>query len=189
MRLCRDAGNRFDFAAGVSGGWGLRAPLILTLALDPALSRRLNAARERHFPAERNFIPAHLTLFHALPGERAGRILTDLRTETLRHPAGTATVTGLMNFGQGFAYRLDVPGLAAFHRRLQTLWRPWLTRQDARALRPHVTVQNKVDRDTARATLAAFRARFAPFGGTATGVTLWHYRGGPWEHIASLDFA
>ena len=56
------------------------APLILTLGFDAASFTHLDAMRRRHFPAERNFIPAHLTLFHHLPGEREQDIAATLRS-------------------------------------------------------------------------------------------------------------
>ena len=48
-------------------------PLILTLALDGATFAPLDALRRPHFPPERNLVPAHLTLFHALPGAERSR--------------------------------------------------------------------------------------------------------------------
>src|SRR5687768_4540855 len=49
-------------------------PLVLTLEMDGESFRRLNELRSRFFPPERNFVPAHVTLFHRLPGERAREI-------------------------------------------------------------------------------------------------------------------
>ncbi len=46
------------------------APLILTLAFDESTFARFDGERRRHFPEKLNFIPAHATLFHHLPGER-----------------------------------------------------------------------------------------------------------------------
>lgn len=43
---------------------------ILTLHLDPTAQSRFEALRQRHYPPERNQIPAHLTLFHTLPDTR-----------------------------------------------------------------------------------------------------------------------
>src|SRR6476469_7699644 len=45
-------------------------PLIVTLLLDDAAQQRFDALRTAHFPAERNHLAAHVTLFHALPGEQ-----------------------------------------------------------------------------------------------------------------------
>ena len=48
-------------------GMGDQAPFILTLTLDPQAQARFDALRARHFPADRLFVGAHVTLFHALP--------------------------------------------------------------------------------------------------------------------------
>ena len=60
-------------------------PLILTLALDADSAAFFEGERRRHFPPERNIIPAHLTLFHHLPGDEEQRItafLAELCAET-----------------------------------------------------------------------------------------------------------
>ncbi|WP_460504174.1 2'-5' RNA ligase family protein, partial [Hymenobacter agri] len=44
------------------------APLILTLALDAASQAYFNDLRTQHFPPKINYLAAHLTLFHHLPG-------------------------------------------------------------------------------------------------------------------------
>jgi hypothetical protein len=74
------------------------------------------------------------------------------------------------------------------HRELQTTWQPALTPQDQQKLRPHVTVQNKVDPQAARALYEQLKADFVPFEATGTGLQLWAYRGGPWEAIQTFDF-
>ena len=66
------------------------------------------------------------------------------------------------------------------HRRLQDRWRPHLTRQDGQPFRPHVTVQNKVTTEVARATLDRLHAGFEPSTARAVGLVLWRYDGGPW---------
>lgn len=43
------------------------APLIVTLGLDADAAAFFDALRRAHFPTERSFLPAHLTLFHRLP--------------------------------------------------------------------------------------------------------------------------
>ena len=60
------------------------APLILTLQLDERSFAFFGAQRRRYFPLERNFIPAHLTLFHALPGEHLPSIEHDIAAWTSR---------------------------------------------------------------------------------------------------------
>ena len=63
------------------------APLILTAELPPELHRRYTDLRTRHFPPERNYLEAHVTLFHAIPahyGDEVRRYLARL--------AGTARI-------------------------------------------------------------------------------------------------
>lgn len=160
----------------------------MTLTLDQELSRRLTSLRSRYFPRERNFLDAHLTLFHALPGSERLSItqtLERLARDTLPMPARTA---GVLDFGGGAAFLMEVDGLDDLHARLRERWKPWLTAQDDRKLKPHVTIQNKVDRETARATQEAMRA-MPQFEGQAVGLALWHYRGGPWEEAEKFPFS
>ena len=72
--------------------------------------------------------------------------------------------------------------------RLAALWQAGLTAQDRQAWRPHVTIQNKANPAEARALHTQLMQGFAPMAGTATGVALWHYLGGPWEPAASVPF-
>ena len=43
----------------------MSAPLIVTLLLEDAAQERFDRLRAAHFPAERNHLAAHVTLFHA----------------------------------------------------------------------------------------------------------------------------
>src|SRR3712207_1555034 len=87
------------------------APLILTLQLDERSFAFFDEQRRRYFPPERNFIPAHLTLFHALPGEQLGTIAADLEALSKEQVPHLLEVTGLRFLGRGVAYRLDSPSL------------------------------------------------------------------------------
>jgi 2'-5' RNA ligase len=164
------------------------APLILTLALDAAGFARLDAARRAHFPPERNLIPAHLTLFHALPGAAMAGIAARLAEVAAATPALPLRVTGLRPLGRGVAYAVESPPLTRLRAGLARDWAEWLTPQDRAGWRPHVTVQNKVTPETARRTLAGLQAGFAPWDGTGEGLLLWHYRGGPWEEAGRFPF-
>lgn len=164
------------------------APLILTLALDQRSFAFLDEQRRRYFPPERNFIPAHLTLFHQLPGERVAAI-QDLLEQTSREQARFAlSVTGLRSLGRGVAYTLDAPELTCFRSTLAREWGSWLTAQDRQKHQPHVTIQNNVDPKDARDLLLRLEAEFVPFEATGIGVDLWWYRGGPWEKVARSAF-
>ncbi|WP_308916333.1 2'-5' RNA ligase family protein [Jannaschia sp. LMIT008] len=163
-------------------------PLIATLRLDEANATRFDRLRRRHFPPERNRIPAHVTLFNQLPGDREDRVRARLRDVAALTPVLPFTATEVMALSnRGAAYRLDVPGFDALRNRIGAGFD--LIPQDRGRRRPHVTVQNKVDPETAAATLAELRDGFAPFTGRAMGLDLWYYRGGPWERCATHAFA
>ncbi|RYU82827.1 2'-5' RNA ligase family protein [Hymenobacter persicinus] len=163
-------------------------PLILTLALDAQASAFFNAQRQAYFPPERNYLQAHLTLFHHLPGQRQAEIATQLQERCRTLAPMPLQVTGVQFLGQGVAYRLDSAAVDALHRELQALWQADLTPQDQQRRRPHVTVQNKVRPEVARALHAQLTAEFVPFEAVGTGLQLWAYRGGPWEALATFAF-
>ena len=159
--------------------------LILTLALDEAAQARFDALRRAHFPPERLHVGAHVTLFHALPDALAVR--DDVR-EAAQVPAFPVRVARLRSLGRGVAYVLESEELKALRRDLAHGWHPLLTPQDRRPHVPHVTVQNKVPPDRARTLLADLSAGFVPYDVTATGLALWRYLGGPWEHVETAPF-
>ncbi len=164
-------------------------PLVLTLAVDARSLAHVQALRDRHFPPARNIVPAHLTLFHALPGAAEAAIraaLTDAATATPQLPL---MVTGLRFLGRGVAYEVACPPLQALRARLAERWRDMLTPQDSNPFKPHVTVQNKADPAEARRLLDDLRASFTPFAMTGVGLLLWRYLGGPWDKAGFFPFA
>jgi len=164
------------------------APLILTLALDEGAFAFFDEQRRRYFPPERNFIPAHLTLFHKLPAERAAAIVAALEGAAAQQAPISMRVTGLRSLGRGVAYTLASPELASFRHALATQWALWLAPQDRQKHQPHVTIQNKVDTKAAAALLSELAASFRPFSVTGTGLDLWRYHGGPWEKVRRVPF-
>ncbi|MBD2715212.1 2'-5' RNA ligase family protein [Microvirga sp. STR05] len=163
-------------------------PLILTLALDASSQLFFNELRQRHFPPERNFLQAHLTLFHHLPGSQHDALCTQIESLTARTEPLTLAVTGVRFLGRGVAYTLENQQLRALHKELQALWQPDLTPQDLQKLQPHVTVQNKVEPAIARTLHRELSEDFQPFEATGTGLQLWAYRGGPWESLQTFSF-
>ena len=71
---------------------------------------------------------------------------------------------------------------------MQQQWQPWLTPQDKQTLWPHVTVQNKVAPEAARALLQTLQQSFMPFTVQGLGLRLWRYLGGPWELLQAHAF-
>ena len=164
------------------------APIILTALMDPAAFRNFDELRRTHFPPERNFIPAHITLFHHLPGTMADDIVADIRDEA-RHEAAMEARTIRAHFmGKGTSYIVECPALADFRARLASRWDALLVPQDRQGWRPHVTVQNKVDGSAAKRTFARLEQEFRPMPFEVLGATVWFYRGGPWEKIRDIRF-
>ena len=163
------------------------APLIVTLLLDDEAQGRFDRLRAAHFPAERNHLQAHVTLFHALPGEHLTDVSRELAEVADRTPFDVA-VTGVRFLGRGVAIDLDAPELTALRRGLAGAFDPWLTRQDRQWSRPHVTVQNKVSPEVARALFEDLSASFVPETVTARGLGLWTYLGGPWSAEGEFPF-
>ena len=162
-------------------------PLILTAELDEASFDTYDALRRAHFPDRGYRLPAHVTLFHKLPGEAFAEIAAELSART----AGAAPIpmryTELFGMGQGVAVRIEAPGLKALHRSLRDAWMDWLAQQDM-GVHLHVTIQNKVGKEAARILLETLRPSFESHAGLCTGLRLWHYRGGPWEMAGRFAF-
>ena len=163
-------------------------PLILTVMLDPASQARFDALRSRLFPPALNYLRAHVTMFHHLPGGDRAKVEDHLATACGTIPRVPFTVAGLRFLGRGSAYALGMPEVARLRQDLANTWRSSLTRQDSQAWQSHVTVQNKVAPIEARRVHDALHAEPLPPGGQAIGVKLWSYRGGPWEYLGSQLF-
>ncbi|MDP9458053.1 MAG: phosphoesterase HXTX [Actinobacteria bacterium] len=156
--------------------------------MDEASQERFDRLREAHFPPERNYLSAHLTLFHHLPGDREGEVVEEIREACGRQQPITLRAAGLLFMGRGVAYKLEAPELVGLRRRLAKAWEPFLTNQDRQGLRPHVTVQNKVSPEKARALHRELEGSFSPFEIRGEGLLLWRYLGGPWEPVGEYPF-
>jgi len=165
------------------------APLILTLGLDEKSQDFFDHLRERYFPPKRNFLQAHLTLFHHLPGRERRTIENALAATAVQRVPLSMKATSVKMMGRGVAYQLDSKQLKDIHEKFSLEWKNWLTPQDQQKLWPHVTVQNKVDTAKAKALYNKLSDSFEPFEVKGTGFRLWAYQNGPWEWLADFDFA
>ncbi|WP_332804509.1 2'-5' RNA ligase family protein [Sphingomonas sp. RT2P30] len=165
------------------------APIIVTALFGAADAAWFDRLRRQHFPPERNHLAAHLTMFHHLPPSLAGEIKRQLASATRGVAAPHAQIAGLVSLGAGVAYRIDSDDLRAIRGRLADHFTGMLTPQDQAGWRPHVTVQNKVRPDVARALLRALEADFTPRRLAIAGLASWWYRGGPWEPLSRHMFA
>ena len=163
-------------------------PLILTARLQPESQLYFDQLRCRHFPPERNFLPAHLTLFHALPGENSAAIASQLNDVARREPPMEGSASRLRSLGGGVAFDIDCPRLVTLRASLARIWHSDLTRQDRQTPRLHITVQNKVSPGTAQALLGELSQSFQLLPLLFEGLDLWRYLHGPWAFVEGFPF-
>lgn len=163
-------------------------PLILTLKLDALSFGVLDELRRRHFPVERNFLFAHVTLFHKLPGEHEQAIRQTLQTFCLDTEVMNISLPTLRFLGKGVAVELECPALLELRRKLAVEWDAWLGAQDEQKYRPHVTVQNKVTPEQARRLYDQLQRDWQTLGARGEGLLLWRYLNGPWELAHEFPF-
>jgi hypothetical protein len=165
----------------------MAGPLIVTAELAPPDLAWLDGLRRHHYPAERNQLPAHLTMFHALPpsleGEARHRLALAAKARAPR-----AIVAGIMDLGGGVAMRIVSNELDEVRDDLSAAFHGMLGAQDQGGWRPHVTIQNKVSNREARQLVEALEAGFVtrPLG--IHGLGLHRYLGGPWETLQLWAF-
>ena len=163
-------------------------PLIVTALFPSAVQDELDDRRRRFFPPDRRVVGAHLTLFHALPGD-ADREAREVLDELTDAAAPQARVDEPFLMGRGVAHRVVSPGLEGVRAAVASRFAGRLTRQDASRWSPHVTVQNKVEPAEARRTLDVVAAEHVVRETTVTALALWRYRGGPWDPVSQHPFA
>lgn len=161
--------------------------LIVTAELADADFAWLDRLRRAHFPPERNQLPAHLTMFHALPPSEEREVRRSL-SRLASEPPPRASVEGLMDLGGGVAFRVVSVELDAIRCELAADFRGLLSAQDSGGWRPHVTIQNKVPPKDARALLARLGREFRPVALRISGLGLHRYLGGPWERLETYSF-
>jgi hypothetical protein len=164
------------------------SPFIVTAALPESIFTWANALRRAHFPPERNHLHAHVTLFHSF----APTLFDELRSFLPRIAGEFAPprgrVTGLMNLGKGTAIALHSPQLLEIRAQIADHFRGSLTAQDLHEPRLHITIQNKVSKDEARALQAELTGAIELRDFVFPALELHIYRGGPWEFVKRCAF-
>ena len=165
----------------------MAGPLIVTAELGPEDFAWLNDLRRRHYPAERNRLPAHLTMFHALPPsaeQEVRQILAILAAQR----APRAFIAGVMDLGGGVAFRIASEGLDNIRDEVAHRLAGLLTAQDRAGWSEHVTIQNKVPPREAKALIQAIGSQFDRRPIRIGGLGLHRYLGGPWETLRAFSF-
>ena len=166
---------------------GPAAPLIVTAELPADLQAWAEGLRRRHYPPERNQVPAHVTLFHALPPSCEAELRDALGAVSRRRPP-PARLEGVLSLGGGTALRLSSPAMLTLRGELAERLHGLLSAQDDHPPRLHLTVQNKVTAKQAKALQAELAAVFQPRDFAFAGLALHAWRGGPWETLKRWSF-
>ena len=162
-------------------------PLILTATFGADDFAWLEGMRRQHYPPERNRVPVHLTLFRQLAPSLDAELRHRLG-ELATLPAPRASITGVMDLGEGTAFRVESEELDEIRFELAAALRGMLTPQDQAPWRPHITVQNKVERREAIALQKVLQAGTFPRPLAIHSVALWRYLDGPWEKVRDYPF-
>ena len=165
----------------------MAGPLIVTAELGKADFAWADDLRRRHFPPERNQVPAHLTLFHALPPSCEEEVRRAIK-RVCAAPPPRAEIASLMNLGRGVAYRVRSADLDAIRDELASGFHGLLTAQDSGGWAPHITIQNKGEPSAARGLMTSLQKTFAPRPLAIRGLLLFRYLGGPWEPLGNWQF-
>lgn len=155
--------------------------LILTLRLDQKTQEYFNRLRQKYFPPERNYLDAHLTMFHHLPGEEILKIRETLPEISARYSPFEIRFPKWRFLGKGVAADVESKELFDLRKRLADIWQDRLTRQDSQKFKPHITIQNKVKLEKARRLFEKLLENKKLPKGFGKGLQLWHYMNGPWE--------
>ena len=159
----------------------------MTAELAAADLAWLDGLRRHYYPVERNQLPAHLTMFRALPPLLEGEARRRLAQAAGNKPP-RATVAGVMDLGGGVALRVVSDDLDRIREDLVEYFLGMLGAQDQGGWRPHVTIQNKISIREARQLIEALQTGFQlrPLG--IRGLGLHRYLGGPWETLQVWSF-
>lgn len=163
-------------------------PLLVTAELPPAILAWADALRRAHYPPERNRLRAHVTLLHGLPPsaeEEVKRLLARLAAEVA---PPRAEVTGIMDLGRGTAFAVDSPAMVCLHQQLAEGLHGLIQQRDARPLRLHITIQNKVARSEAIALQRRLAVDFRQRSFRFRGFGLYRWDGRLWNFAQLIAF-
>lgn len=104
------------------------------------------------------------------------------------HAPPTALIDGLMNLGRGTALAVTSPAMLAIRQEIADHFHGALTAQDQHKPRLHITIQNKVTAQEARALQEQLGPVIRQRDFRFTGLGLHLYLGPEWETISIWPF-
>lgn len=165
----------------------MAGPLIVTADFASDDFAWLEGLRRAHYPVKRNRVPVHLTMFQGLPPSAVEEVKQQLALH-VAGPRPRAAIAGLMNLSGGVAFRVVSEELEGIREAIADHFHGMLCAPDAAGWRPHVTIQNKVPPRAAKALLDELQRDFRPRPLGISGLSVYRYRGGPWETLATYKF-
>ena len=165
-----------------------QAPFIVTAELPEDIFAWSNGLRAQYFPPERNWLKAHVTLFHSFAPSLRDELPRFLARIAGEFAPPEAEQSGLMDLGTGTALAIRSPGLLAIRERIAEHYWAMLTSQDQGGKRLHITIQNKVARRAALALQAELGPRLQVRSFAFTGLGLHIYRNPHWEAVGVWKF-
>jgi hypothetical protein len=165
-----------------------RRPIILTAKMGDQDFAYTNRLRRQFYPAERNQVPAHITLFRHLPGHAEAEITGLMRDITAQLRAPKAMLADILKLSGGVALLVESEELRAIRAAIAEHFHGLLTQQDQGHPRMHITIQNKVKTDLAKQCYAAVLEGFQPRPLAIIGLQSHRYDGGAWEDLSAMRF-
>ncbi len=164
------------------------APFIVTAELPGEVLAFADALRREHYPPERNRLAAHVTLFHAFAPSLREELKRVLARAAGDHAPPAAVLDGIMDLGSGTALAIRSSAMLAIREAIAEHFHGALTAQDRHEPRLHITVQNKVTPQAAKALQRALEQSLAPrrFAFPALGLHL--YRETHWDTLGTWKF-
>lgn len=93
-----------------------------------------------------------------------------------------------MKLGGGTAIAISSPEMEAHHAVIAQRFHGLMTGQDAQRVRLHITIQNKVSPDAARALQAQLEPTLERRSFRFTGFGVFHYIEGLWSPVRNISF-
>ena len=164
------------------------APFIVTAELPEAVFAWANSLRAEHFPPTRNWLKAHVTLFHSFAPSLREELPRFLARMAAEFAQPEAELNGLMDLGGGTALALRSPAMLAVRQHIADHFWDMLTKQDQGGKKLHITIQNKVERKVARELQARLAPQLRVRRFAFTGLGLHIYRSPYWEAVSTWKF-
>ena len=163
-------------------------PFIVTAELPADILAWADNLRQRHFPPERNWLKAHVTLFHAFAPSLREELRGVLAQMAASFAPPKASIEGLMSLGKGTALAIHSPSLLAIRARVADHFHGALTAQDQHRPRLHITIQNKVAPELARGLQTELAPSLQRRDFVFSGLGLHLYLGPHWQRAGTWSF-